>query len=66
MKYELGDIVSLKSGGPAMTIYEIESEEYVRCKFFNQYGMCFVFEIFHLETIQEIEPKVFCHIENTK
>jgi uncharacterized protein YodC (DUF2158 family) len=34
MTFNIGDIVVLKSGGPKMTVYEIEEEDYY-CQWFD-------------------------------
>lgn len=32
--YKVGDVVVLKSGGPEMTVYEIQNSDYVNCTWF--------------------------------
>ena len=56
MKYKIGDVVQLKSGGPSMTIYETApSGKHVNCQWFA--GAKLERGHFPLETLQEPEPK---------
>jgi uncharacterized protein YodC (DUF2158 family) len=37
MKFKLGDVVCLKSGGPDMTVFEITIDGYVTCQWFREW-----------------------------
>lgn len=38
MGYMIGDTVQLKSGGPAMTVNNVDLDNYVYCDWFDEHG----------------------------
>ena len=54
-KYNKGDIVRLKSGGPKMTVVTREKEGAVKCGWFHE-GEARV-QQFDVETIAEVYPE---------
>lgn len=38
MGYMIGDTVQLKSGGPSMTVNNVDLDNYVYCDWFDEYG----------------------------
>jgi len=56
MKIKVGDVVSLKSGGPKMTVEGIKNKK-IKCRWFdniNERGYC---DIFVEQTLKERESK---------
>jgi len=52
-QFKIGDLVKLKSGGPAMTVRELRADEEVLCEWFdkNVYSK----EIFHQAQLRELK-----------
>jgi uncharacterized protein YodC (DUF2158 family) len=56
MKIKVGDVVSLKSGGPKMTVEGIKNKK-IKCRWFdniNERGYC---DVFVEQTLKELESK---------
>jgi len=56
-KFETGDVVRLKSGGPKMTVQEItqDEDEYIECIWFEEGNK--MMDTFHPDTLEKIETR---------
>lgn len=63
---KVGDVVRLKSGGPKMTVYEIDKYKMISCKWFDKKEeiQCLDFTQDTLEKIEEVDGEVISALKD--